>query len=196
MKAKKRPDSERLNQPSFLSRLQAGEDEAYRELDKKLFSYFRPFVCKEYGFDKEEASDLVQEVALRIFEKIRFFDPTRGRFETWAFQILRNLCVDWLRKKKKYKTVSLEELQIDVVDQSQGVESPKDSLSPLEKLPPEVRQPILRLPDRYQQFLGLFLLGVQDNYVMEILKIKSRGSLLTLKSRVFAKLKTEIEKPE
>jgi len=38
VKAKKRLDSERLNQPDFLARLQAGEDAAYRELDKELFS--------------------------------------------------------------------------------------------------------------------------------------------------------------
>jgi len=126
VKAKKRPDSERLNQPDFIARLQAGDSAAYRELDKELFPYFKNFVHKEYGFDKEEASDLVQEVALRIFEKIRFFDPTRGRFETWAFQILRNRCVDLLRTRKKYKTASLEKIQTDIVDQSIEIDSSKD----------------------------------------------------------------------
>lgn len=163
-------------------------------MDKELFPYFRTFVYREYGLTKEEANDIVQDVALRIFEKIRFFNPTRGRFEIWTFQILRNRCVDWLRNKKKYKALSLEKLQTDLVDQTIEFESSQDSLSPLEQLPPAVRQAILRLPDRYQQFLGLFLLGVQDSYVMDILKIKTRGALLTLKSRVFAKLKIEIEK--
>ena len=196
MKAKKRPDSERLNQPDFIARIQAGDDTTYRELDKELFPYFKHFLYKEYGLSQEDAGDLVQEVALRIFEKIRFFDPARGRFEIWAFQILRNLCVDWLRKKKKYTAASLEKIQTDIVDQSIEIDSSKDGLSPLEKLPFEVRRAILRLPDRYQQFSGLFLLGVQDSYVLDILKIKTRGALLTLKSRVFTKLKTEIEKSE
>lgn len=194
MKAKRRPDSEKLNQPGFIARLQAGEETAYRELDQELFPYFRNFICTEYGLDKEEAGDLVQDVAIRIFEKIHFFNPKRGRFEVWAFRILRNRFVDMLRHKKKYKTTTLEKLHTDILDQIEDVESPKDSLSPLEKLPYEVRQAILRLPDRYQQFLGLFLLGVQDSYIMDILKLKTRGALLTLKSRVFAKLKIELEK--
>jgi hypothetical protein len=95
---------------------------------------------------------------------------------------------------KKYKAIPLEKLQTDIVAQTIEFESSQDSLSPLEKLPPEVRQAILGLPDRYQQFLGLFLLGVQDSHVMDILKIKTRAAFLTLKSRVFAKLKTETEK--
>ncbi|MDZ7304765.1 MAG: sigma-70 family RNA polymerase sigma factor [candidate division KSB1 bacterium] len=188
------PNLEKLNQPDFIARLQAGEDAAYRELDQELFPYFRNFVHKEYGLDKEETNDFVQDVAIRIFEKIHLFNPKRGRFEVWAFQILRNRFVDWLRDKKKYKATSLEKLQREIIDQIEELESPKDSLSPLEKLPPEVRQAILRLPDRYQQFLGLFLLGVQDCYIMDILKLKTRGAFLTLKSRVFSKLKTELEK--
>jgi hypothetical protein len=99
-----------------------------------------------------------------------------------------------LRNKRKLKFTSLEEWQADIITPTQEPHSSKDRLSPLEKLPLEVRQAILRLPDRYQQFLGLFLLGVQENHVMDILKIKTRGAFLTLKSRVFAKLKVEIEK--
>jgi hypothetical protein len=39
VKAKRHPDSERLNQPDFIARLQAGDSAAYRELDKELFPY-------------------------------------------------------------------------------------------------------------------------------------------------------------
>ena len=80
MRAKKRLDLEKLNQPDFIAKLKVGDDEAYRDLDRELFAYFRNFAHKEYGIAKEEAKELVQDVALRIFEKISFFDSSRGRF--------------------------------------------------------------------------------------------------------------------
>lgn len=72
--------------------------------------------------------------------------------------------------------------------------SPKDNLSELEKLPSPVREAILRLPGRYQQFVGLRLLGAADDYIMQIMQIKTRANLRSLKSRVYSKLRTEVQK--
>jgi DNA-directed RNA polymerase specialized sigma24 family protein len=74
-------------------------------------------------------------------------------------------------------------------------DTPTAYLSPLEKLPPAIRQAILSLPDRYQQFIGLVLLDVPETYIRDILQIKTPANFRSLKSRVFAKLRAEIQKP-
>ncbi|MDZ7288951.1 MAG: hypothetical protein ONB44_01075 [candidate division KSB1 bacterium] len=74
------------------------------------------------------------------------------------------------------------------------ITAPTDDLSPLEKLPPEVRAAFLRLNDRYQQFLGLMLSGKPDETIRQVLKIPSAGAFWTLRSRALAKLKEEVEK--
>jgi hypothetical protein len=44
-----------------------------------------------------------------------------------------------------------------------------DDLSILERLPFQVQEAILRLPGRYQQFVGLMLLDASESYIMGII---------------------------
>jgi len=50
------------------------------------------------------------------------------------------------------------------------------------------------LNDRYQQFLGLFLIGTTDECIMQVFNLNNKSAFYTLKSRVLAKLKEEVEK--
>jgi RNA polymerase sigma factor (sigma-70 family) len=155
------------------------------------------FVKKRYGFSEEDAKDIAQNFFQRLVEKIDQYDANEGRFLAWSFQILRNLAVDWLRRYKRLEVVSFDSLQIDKIVPSiedDLLTIPKDDLSPLEKLPPEVRAAFLRLNDRYQQFLGLMLSGKSDEAIRQVLNLANEGVLWTLRSRVIAKLKEEVEK--
>jgi len=49
--------------------------------------------------DFQESEDLAQEAFLRVFRNARRYNHS-ARFQTWFFQILINLCRDWLKKKK------------------------------------------------------------------------------------------------
>jgi RNA polymerase sigma factor (sigma-70 family) len=185
---------EGLNDPDFIRRLKHGHETAYRELNNQLFPYFRNFLIKKYEIDLEDAKDIVQDVAKRIVEKISQFDPDKGEFIPWAFQILRNMAIDWLRSNKKLEFISLEEAIYEATENDLETEQKADDLSPIERLPLEVRKAYLNLNDRYQQFLGLLLLEKSEEDVMKILNLDNKGALYTLKSRVFAKLKSEVEK--
>jgi len=46
------------------------------------------------------AEDIVQECFIRIFTTLNRYDPKKS-FATWAFRILRNLCIDETRRKHK-----------------------------------------------------------------------------------------------
>lgn len=188
---------EEFNHPDFVKRLKAGNGSAYRQLVDGMLPRVKNFVKKRYGFSEEDAKDISQNFFQRLVEKIDQYDVNEGRFLTWAFQILRNLTVDWLRRYKRLEMISLDSLQIDKIALSfedELLTQSKDHLSPLEKLPQEVRAAFFRLNDRYQQFLGLMLSGKSDEAVRQALKIASEGALWTLRSRAIAKLKEEVEK--
>jgi len=188
---------EEFDHPKFVNRLKAGNEAAYRELVDGILPWAKGFIKKKYRLSEEDARDVTQDFFQRILEKIDQYDANEGRFLSWAFQILRNLAVDWLRRYKRLEVVAVDPLQIDEMEPSlddDPATKPKDDLSPLEKLPIEVRMAFLKLNERYQRFLGLMLLGTPDEAIRKVLEIPNEGALWTLRSRALAKLKEEFER--
>jgi RNA polymerase sigma-70 factor (ECF subfamily) len=82
----------------LLQRVRSGDREAFvaltRLYQKKVFilaySFFR---------NKEDAVDLVQDVFLRVYEKIDSYQEGRN-FEAWLLQVAKNLCIDRYRKTR------------------------------------------------------------------------------------------------
>ncbi len=48
----------------------------------------------------DDAEDIVQTVFVEIFSR-KDYNPTKGKFASWIFQILRNRVVDFFRKKRR-----------------------------------------------------------------------------------------------
>lgn len=186
------PRLDKFNQPDYIARLQAGDEAAYQNLADEFATWFVIYAKRKYGINEEDAKDIVQDVIMNIYLKIELYEPAKSKFVQWVFRILRNRCLDWLRKRKKDRMTFRELLAIDLAIQEES-KTFRDDLSPLEKLPIEVRRAILRLPGRYQQFIGLMLLNAPENYVMQIMQIKTHSSFRSLKSRVLSKLKAEIQ---
>jgi RNA polymerase sigma-70 factor (ECF subfamily) len=55
-------------------------------------------VAQRITGNASEAEDLVQEALVRIWTNAHHFDAARGRFATWFYRILTNLCLDQLRR--------------------------------------------------------------------------------------------------
>jgi RNA polymerase sigma-70 factor (ECF subfamily) len=55
-------------------------------------------VAQRITGNANEAEDLVQETLVRIWTNAPHFDAARGRFATWFYRILTNLCLDQLRR--------------------------------------------------------------------------------------------------
>ncbi len=56
--------------------------------------------------NSEDALDLSQEVFLRIYKALPLFKE-QSAFSTWVYSIASNVCIDFVRKQSKLKTVSL-----------------------------------------------------------------------------------------
>jgi RNA polymerase sigma-70 factor (ECF subfamily) len=57
--------------------------------------------------NREDAMDLSQEAFVRAFRNIKHVKPGR-RFFPWFYQILKNLCISHLRKRKYRRASSLD----------------------------------------------------------------------------------------
>jgi RNA polymerase sigma-70 factor (ECF subfamily) len=64
--------------------------------------------------DRSEAEDLVQDIFLRLFEKVRGFDPSKGSGRTWIVQIAYRKAFDRrasLKKRPSYDGTEIEEIE-------------------------------------------------------------------------------------
>ncbi len=77
-----------------------GEKEAYSFIVKKYMkrAYFNALsIVKNH----DDALDISQEAFIQAYRAIAKFDMRR-KFYTWYYQILRNLCINHLRRKSKF----------------------------------------------------------------------------------------------
>lgn len=134
--------------------------------------------------DPEDASDMSQEAFIKAYHSL---DSFRGdsKFSVWLYRIVSNLCLDFLRSRKRRPTISLsteneegEEVAFDIADESLSPETLLEQKLTreavhrgLDSLPPEQRQ-ILLLRE---------IQGLSYEEIAETLKLESG----TVKSRIF-----------
>jgi RNA polymerase sigma-70 factor, ECF subfamily len=97
-----------LTDAELVQQALAGSQLAYQHLVSR---YATPAVnlASRMVRDRALAEDLAQEAFIRAFERLSSYDPER-RFISWFFQILHNLTIDHLRRKRPVM-VSLDELE-------------------------------------------------------------------------------------
>ncbi|POY39320.1 RNA polymerase subunit sigma-70 [Solitalea longa] len=76
---------------------------------------------------EEEASDVLQEVFLKIWNNASNYDPKKGRLFTWMANIARNMAIDRLRSKSYRNEIKNQELNdsVNTIDELRSI-----SLSP------------------------------------------------------------------
>jgi len=106
----------------------AGNTDAYEKLVITHQSNVYNLALKMTG-NVADAEDVTQEAFFKAFRLLRSF---RGdsRFSVWLYRLTNNLCIDFLRKKKRTQTVSLsnvddegDEYSFDVADERETPES-------------------------------------------------------------------------
>lgn len=125
--------------------------------------------------NREEAEDVSQEAFIRMFNSLSKYNP-EYKFITWALKITTNLCLDSLRKRKA-ETVPID----DVFDIKDGNDTPEEEYVRKEnqKL---VQDAIMKLPDKYREFLILF--HHRNLSYQEIMEITGE-SLTIVKNRLY-----------
>ncbi len=98
-------------QPSPLKLIEAcrrGDSQAWSELLRGSRGLVYS-ICAQYAHAPEDVEDLMQEVLLRIWQRLGDYNPERGELKAWIATLARNLCVDsWRRSGMQRATVSLD----------------------------------------------------------------------------------------
>lgn len=97
---------------SFVLRLQANEDAAYDELVRTYHGSIFHVAYRMLG-DSAEASDVVQEIFLKVFRNIGGFKG-EAALKTWIFRIAFSEILNklrWWKRRYRFSTVSIDDDQ-------------------------------------------------------------------------------------
>lgn len=109
-------DHSSKDDPTLVRKAQSGDMAAFEELVARHRDklYARAFSMMR---NEEEAIDLSQEAWVKGWQRLKQFHG-EASFGTWMTRIVINLCLDQLRKQKRQRTDSIEEMS----EESGGVE--------------------------------------------------------------------------
>lgn len=129
----------------LVSNLKSGDQEAFAILYKKFEKPLCSHLYKMLG-KKEKVEEVFQDTMLKMIRKIDFYSPRndlKNSFKAWLFRIATNLAIDEIRKQKKLKQLTIEDLP--VTNSTAEEEDTKQRISSL----------IMKLPAKQRTFLNL-----------------------------------------
>jgi len=99
------------NEESLVRRTQQHDQDAFAQLYEEYFDKIYRYIAFKIG-NKTEAEDMTQQVFLNAIKSISSFRWRGIPFSAWLFRIAHNQVVDYLRKKAKHATTSLDEVLV------------------------------------------------------------------------------------
>lgn len=171
-----------MDERQVIQRVLDGDHEAFAEL---VTAYEKPVynLCLRMSGNPEDARDLSQEAFVKAWRGLRFYQ-FEAAFSTWLYRLTSNVCIDFLRKKKRTPQTALSLQNEDGEDMEPEVE---DSLpGPEEQLLHKERQSHIawamgQLEPEFRQVLTLRVLQeLPYEQIAEIMELK----VGTVKSRL------------
>lgn len=168
----------------LVDRTKAGDARAFDELVIR-------FSPRLYGLiyhmtsSHEDTNDLLQEVFAKAYRSIRGFQG-KSSFYTWMHTIAVNMTINFLKKRNRRKTMSLDDVDNGILNDpdfiaatSNGDPSHSANLSELQK---KLNESMLKLSHEHRAVVTMFdIQGMPHADIAKILKI-SEG---TVRSRLF-----------
>lgn len=150
-----------------------------REYEKNVYN----LALRMVG-NSEDAADMSQEAFIKAYNSL---DSFRGdsKFSVWLYRIVSNVCLDFIRSRKRKQTVSLsveddngDDVELDIADDTQSPERLMDKQLTREA----VRRGLDSLPPGQRQILLLReIQGLSYDEIAEVLNVEAG----TVKSRIF-----------
>jgi RNA polymerase sigma-70 factor (ECF subfamily) len=166
--------------------VRAAQDDDMAAFEELVARHRDKIYARAYSMmrNEEEAIDLSQEAWIKGWQRLKQFQG-ESSFSTWITRVVINLCLDQLRKQKRHRAESIEEMDED----AGGVERqmPAVTVNPTEQLERgELRQRIDRALDQlsYEHRTVLVLHEFEEMEYKEIAKAME-CSIGTVMSRLF-----------
>jgi len=94
---------EEYNQEKIINGCKRGKIAFQHKLYMHYYSYAMS-ICLRYSNTKETAEEVLNDSFLKVFKKIKKYDPTFP-FRSWLRRIIINTAIDYYRKKSRYMEV-------------------------------------------------------------------------------------------
>ena len=170
----------------LLRRAQGGDTDAFEQLIEPLEQLIWR-VCRHYTGDRGAAEDCGQEAMIRIWRNLGGY---RGdcTLESWVYRIAANCCMDWLRKKKRDRSESIEPLREKGFDQADTAPGTEDRVVAADERK-RLREAIAQLPEDQRDALMMTQLErISYEEAASILNV-SEGTVKSRVNRAKARLK-------
>jgi len=188
-------DSNESTDEEIILLYQNGQREAFKGLINRYTSPLYNFIARIA--DRNNASDIVQEIFIKVWKNINNFDSKKASFKTWIFTIARNTATDFLRKKKILSFSDIEKnsgKDENAFNKSFSENIPDENLLPdevlqklednellnktLKKLPPDYREVLIL---HYQEEMTFSEIGKIINKNLNTVKSQHRRAILELR---------------
>jgi len=151
---------------------------------KTLVARYLPAIYRlafRYAKNSDDAEDIAQETFVKVWRHLKKFDQAK-KFRPWLYQIAKNTCLDWLKKKRAVSFSELNEIQgqdweaADFIDEAAAPDVSIDQNLLADKLAAAAEQ----LPKKYAAVISLR--HAEELNFREIAQVL-REPLNTVKSR-------------
>ena len=157
----------------LIKKIAKGDKSAFEKLVSEYQSRIYS-LCFGFLSNREDALDITQEVFIKIYRSASSF-KSESKLSTWIYSITKNMCIDFLRKQKKYSHQELPNILPDM-----DTPSPQEIAEKAENRE-TVRSAVAALPEYHRLVILLREYeGLSYSEIAEILSI-SEG---TVKSRI------------
>lgn len=163
---------------------QNGDDEAF-ELLVRIYEKKTYAMARGLAGNDSDAQDMTQEAFVKLYTNLKSFH-WESSFNTWFYRLVHNAAIDFIRKRKRRETASLDEpyqsgdgeMQIDVADTgvTPSEQAEKEELSRI------VARSLQQLSE--EQRTILVMRDMQDASYEEIAE-RLACPIGTVKSRIF-----------
>ena len=181
------------DEKELLLQCQRGTEQAYRKLYEVYAGKIYTFCARMLG-DTQEAEDVLQDTFVQVFRHAADF-----RFEcspsTWIFSIARNLCLDHLRRRKKFLFFSYEQ-KVEAGESFPDMQGAENTLEAVE-LKGDVQEALQKLSEKdrlvlvYREILGFSYEEIGEMMGWKEGTVKSR---LHHARRLFARYFKEVQR--
>jgi RNA polymerase sigma-70 factor (ECF subfamily) len=160
---------------SFIEALKSGDNQAYAKLYDAYAHVLHGLILRIVKHEGD-AENLLQDCFVKIWQKIEYYNPSKGRLSTWLINIARNTAIDFTRSG--YASLRKKSLDLDNYTFSENilVSNPQtdtiDLPMILEKLTPQYRETIEKM-----YFGGYSQQEISDTFHIPLGTVKSRTRL-------------------
>lgn len=129
-----------LPEREILEAVQMGDREAYGLIVKR-YMHSAYYIALGFVHNQQDALDVSQDAFIKAFRKIKMFD-THMPFFPWFYRLMKNLCIDHLKRKRRMSEVPLEDTK--VIDEARDDREMREALwKGIRELPFDQREVII-----------------------------------------------------